>query len=54
MEKKIANEILNAYMQSEGDYIRSKFEGLNDEQAMQMAMVMAAIMLKNNINNIAR
>ena len=54
LEKKIANDILSAYMKSEGDYIRSKFEGLDDAQAMQMAMTLAALMLKNNLQNIAR
>ena len=39
-------------MKNEGEFIRKQFVGLNDEQAKQMAMVMAAIMLKNEIANI--
>ena len=50
--KIIARNIVNAYMANEGDFIRKNFEGLNDEQAKQMAMVMAVVMLKNEIRNI--
>lgn len=49
----IARGIVDAYMKNEGDFIRRNFEGLNDEQAKVMAMVMAGIMLKNNLNRIA-
>jgi len=50
--KEIANGIVNAYMEKEGDFIRKHFEGLNDEQAKVMAMAMAALMLKNEISRI--
>lgn len=50
--KVIARDILNAYMEKEGEFIRKQFEGLNDEQAKVMAMTMAAIMVKNNISRI--
>ena len=50
--KEIAQGIVNAYMQNEGEFIRKQFEGLNDEQAKVMAMTMAALMLKNNLSRI--
>ena len=50
--KVIARNIVNAYMEKEGDFIRKNFEGLNDEQAKVMAMAMAALMLKNEISRI--
>lgn len=50
--KVIARDILNAYMEKEGEFIRKQFDGLNDEQAKVMAMAMAAIMVKNNISRI--
>ena len=50
--KVIARDILNAYMEKEGAFIRKQFDGLNDEQAKVMAMAMAAIMVKNNISRI--
>ena len=51
--KVIARDILNAYMEKEGEFIRKQFDGLNDEQAKVMAMAMAAIMVKNNISRIS-
>jgi len=50
--KEIARNIVNAYMAKDGEFIRSNFAGLNDEQAKEMAMVMAAVILKNEIANI--
>ena len=50
--KEIANGIVNAYMEKEGEFIRKQFEGLNDEQAKVMAMAIAAVMVKNNISRI--
>ena len=50
--KVIARDILNAYMEKEGEFIRKQFDGLNDEQAKVMAMAIAAVMVKNNISRI--
>ena len=50
--KVIARDILNTYMEKEGEFIREQFEGLNDEQAKVMAMAIAAVMVKNNISRI--
>ena len=50
--KVIARDILNAYMEKEGEFIRKQFEGLNDDQAKVMAMAIAAVMVKNNISRI--
>ena len=50
--KEIAQGIVNAYMQNEGEFIRRQFDGLNDEQAKVMAMAMAVLMLKNNLSRI--
>lgn len=50
--KIIARNILDAYMAKDGDFIRAHFEGLNDEQAKVMAMVFAAIMVKNEMPRI--
>ena len=50
--KVIARDILNTYMEKEGEFIRKQFEGLNDEQAKVMAMAIAAVMVKNNISRI--